>query len=180
MNMQTLAYPNNIPYDRQALIAIYEQHNLELYRYAYRLLGDSELAEDCVAETFSRFLRMARDGARPKENVRAYLFRMVHNWVTDHYRRQPVPQLSLDAELPGDLEANPSLVVARKLEREGVRAALLRLPADQRQVIELRFLENWSHQAVAAAIGKSIEATRALQHRALEALRQMLLEAGGI
>jgi RNA polymerase sigma-70 factor (ECF subfamily) len=50
------------------------------------------------------------------------------------------------------------------------------LPAEQRQVIVLRFMEDWSHNDVAEALGKTIEATRALQHRAVAALRQMLAE----
>ncbi len=179
MSMQTLTYSNTTTYDRQALVAIYERHSPELYRYAYRLLGDSDLAEDCVAETFSRFLRVTRDSPSTMDNVRAYLYRVAHNWVTDHYRRQPLPPLSLEADVHSDPEANPSHLVADQIEREQVRAALLRLPADQRQVIELRFLEQWSHEEVAATIGKSVEATRALQHRALGALRRMLLEAGG-
>lgn len=167
---------NSLAFDRQALVAIYEQHNAELYRYAYRLLGDSALAEDCVSETFSRFLKAVRDGIGPVENVRAYLYRVAHNWITDHYRRQPLPPLSLDADLHGATEDNPSHVVAGEMERDRVRAALLRLPPDQRQVIELRFVEDWSHDAVAAALGKTVEATRALQHRAITALRRILLE----
>jgi RNA polymerase sigma-70 factor, ECF subfamily len=74
------------------------------------------------------------------------------------------------------VDANPSQLVAGEMERDRVRAALLRLPPDQRQVIELRFVEDWSHDAVAAALGKTVEATRALQHRALTALRRILLE----
>ena len=70
--------------------------------------------------------------------------------------------------------SNPSVVVGVELERERIRAALLRLPPEQRQVIELRFLEDWSHKEVAAALGKSEEATRALQHRALTTLRRYL------
>jgi RNA polymerase sigma-70 factor, ECF subfamily len=179
MSMQTLTYSNAMIYDRQTLVTIYEQHSPELYRYAYRLLGDSHLAEDCVSETFSRFLRVVRDGPNQMENVRAYLYRVAHNWVTDHYRRQPPTPLSLEADVHSDPEANPLRVVAEQLEREQVRAALLRLPGDQRQVIELRFLEDWSHEEVAVAIGKSVEATRALQYRALNALRRMLVETGG-
>jgi RNA polymerase sigma-70 factor (ECF subfamily) len=163
--------------DRQALIAIYEQHNAELYRYAYRLTGDPELSEDCVSETFSRFLRAAKDGAVQVENVRAYLYRMAHNWVTDHYRRQPLPPLSLESDLHADPQPGLLQQVAERMEADQVRAALLRLPPEQRQVIHLRFLEDWSHEDVAAAIGKSVEATRALQHRALQALKRMLVEA---
>jgi len=49
------------------------------------------------------------------------------------------------------------------------------LPSEQRRVIELRFLEEWSHEAVAAELGKTVEATRALQHRALTNLRRILM-----
>ncbi|MFM8319415.1 MAG: RNA polymerase sigma factor [Chloroflexota bacterium] len=173
--MQTLTLDPATTYDRQALVAIYEQYNGELYRYAYRLLGDAALAEDCVSETFSRFLKAVKNGMEPVENLRAYLYRVAHNWVTDHYRRSPLPAEQLD-EMHADPSGSPFQAVAHNLDVEKVRAALLRLPADQRQVIELRFLEDWSHEEVAAALEKSVEATRALQHRALNSLKRMLVE----
>ena len=70
-----------------------------------------------------------------------------------------------------DPDENPLQSVGRKLDRQRVRAALFRLPSDQRQVIELRFMENWSHTEVAEVFERSVEATRALQYRAVEALR---------
>jgi RNA polymerase sigma-70 factor (ECF subfamily) len=163
-------------YDRQELIAIYEQYNQELYRYAFRLLGERCLSEDCVAETFSRYLRVVRAGRGPSENVRAYLYRMVHNWATDNYRRNPLPTPELDLEMHADPDSNPTHVFTKEAERQRVRAALMQLPSDQRRVIELRFLEEWSHEAVAEALGKTAEATRALQHRALAVLRRILVE----
>jgi RNA polymerase sigma-70 factor (ECF subfamily) len=176
MRMQNLTIQKTAAIlDRQALADIYERYNAEIIRYASRLLDDSELAEDCVAETFSRFLQSVRGGAQP-ENVRAYLFRAAHNWIIDHYRRHPLPDFPLDDALHADPEGNPVVQVSKVLDRQRVRAALLRLPADQRQVIELRFLEDWSHDDVAQALGKTIEATRALQHRAVSALRLILAE----
>lgn len=176
MRMQTLSINPAMPRNHQDLADIYERHSHDLFRYAYHILGDSDLAEDCVAETFSRFLAGLKQGRGPVENVRAYLYRMVQNWITDHFRRHPLPPLNIEDDLPADLAGNPSEVVAQQLEAQQMRAALLRLSSDQRQVIELRFLEGWSHEEIAAAIGKSVEATRALQHRGLESLRQMLLD----
>lgn len=161
---------------RRILVDIYEKYNSELYRYAYRMLDDGDLAEDCVSETFSRFLRVMRQGGAPVENARAYLYRVAHNWITDHYRRQPLPSLSLDTDLHEEPDSNPSFLLSVEQERQRIRMALLRLPEDQRQVIELRFLEDWSHREVAVALGKSEEATRALQHRALITLRRLLAE----
>jgi RNA polymerase sigma-70 factor, ECF subfamily len=163
-------------FNKQVLAEMYEEHSPGLFRYAYRLLGDQDVAEDCVSETFSRFLHAVRDGGGPSDNARAYLYRTVHNWVIDHYRRQPLPPLSLEEELHSGEQEHVSQQVAKAMLREKVRAALLRLPTEQQQVIQLRFLEDWSHEEVAAQLGKSNEAIRAMQHRAMEALKRMLLE----
>jgi RNA polymerase sigma-70 factor (ECF subfamily) len=161
--------------DKQTLSEIYERHSPDIFRYAYRLLDDNELAEDCVADTFHRFL-IAVQGGTSFENMRAYLYRVAHNWITDHYRRHPLPSVSLEDEMYADPHSNPSHLVAQRMDRQRVRAALLRLSPEQRQVIELRYLENYSHDEVASVLGKTVEATRALQYRALEALRRILAE----
>ena len=178
MNMDTLSMKEAAAnYDKQALVEAYEHYSPEIYRYAYRLLDDSDLAEDCVADTFHRFLISIHAGTK-FENMRAYLFRIAHNWTTDYYRHKPLPTISLsdDDEVHSVPDGNPSNLVAQNLDRQRVRAAILRLPPEQRQVIELRFMENWSHHEVADVLGKSVDATRALQYRAVEALRRLLSE----
>lgn len=162
------------PLDRQNLVVCYERYNAELFRYAYRLLGDCETAEDCVSETFYRLLKAVRDGHGPLENARAYLYRVARNWITDYFRSKPMRMSSLDIEREGDPEANPSRLAAENWERERVRTAVQSLPPDQQQVILLRFMEDWSHEEVAATLGRSVEATRTLQRRALISLRQFL------
>jgi len=164
------------PFTKQDLIGIYEEQSPALFRYAVRLLGDSQLAEDCVAETFSRFLQAVRKGGGPSANVRAYLYRVAHNWITDHYRRSSTATVPLEHDLKDDELASPSQLLIEEFEREQVREALLRLPMDQQQVIHFRFLEDWSHAEIAEVLGKTVEATRALQYRALNTLRQLLLE----
>ncbi len=176
MRMETMTLVDTRQMNKQILVGIYEQHSPGLFRYAYRLLGDKDMAEECVAETFSRFLQAVQHGRGPRENVQGYLYRVAHNWVTDQYRRQPPAPVSLETNEPADMLSNPAKVVDQEMEREQVRKALLRLPPDQQQVIMLRLYEEWSHQEVADMLGKTIEATRALQYRALAALRHMLIE----
>lgn len=165
--------------DEQSLINIYEQHSPALFRYAYRLLGDTQLAEECVSETFSRLLQALRNGAGPTLNLQAYLYRVAHNWVTDYYRHQPLPPLHLDDHEQADYQSNPAHVVTQQMEIQRLRAAILRLPPDQQRVILLRVLEELPHEDVATLMGKTPEATRALQYRALSALRRMLTEKEG-
>jgi RNA polymerase sigma-70 factor (ECF subfamily) len=176
VNVNTMLAAGKENLTKQDLIEIYEQYSPEIYRYAIRLLGDSATAEDCVSETFSRFLNVIRRGGGPQDNVRAYLYRVAHNWVTDYYRRQPPPDLPLEVDQHVEPGSNPSSVMAEIWERERVRNAILRLPPEQQQVIQLRFLEDWSHEEVAQVLEKTVDATRSMQYRALNSLRRMLIE----
>lgn len=161
--------------DRQALIQVYRDHSPGMYRYAYRMLGDQGLAEDCVSDTFTRYIQLLRNGRQLEGNLQAYLYRMAHNWVVDYYRKHhPTETLESDAHPTPD--GNPEADVGERQDTEALRAALARLPHEQRMVIELRFIEEWSHEKVAEILGKSVDATRALQYRALESLRQLLKE----
>jgi len=160
--------------DKQKLVEIYESMSPRLFRYAMRLLGDQDHAEECVSETFSRFLKAVKHGGGPKDNVQAYLYRVAHNWITDYYRKRP-PEEVIEERLPADTNEGPVAVVAKDMERQRVRVALLRLPEEQRMVILLRFYEELPHEEIAAALGKTVEATRALQYRAAGSLRKMLV-----
>jgi RNA polymerase sigma-70 factor, ECF subfamily len=174
MQTDTLLQKHPRQLSKQDLVEIYELLNPPLYRYAVRLLGDPHLAEDCVAETFSRFLKVVNRGLGPKDNIKAYLYRIVHNWITDYYRHR-IPENNLEAGQLKEPSENPAMTASQNMEQERVRKALLNLPEEQRQVIMLRFYENWPHEETAAALGKTVEATRALQYRALNGLRSMLI-----
>jgi RNA polymerase sigma-70 factor (ECF subfamily) len=162
-------------HEMQALAEIYDRWSPVLYRYAMRLLGEADLAEECVAETFSRFLVALKQGSGPRDYLQAYLYRIAHNWITDHYRRSAPLIVPLDPSLQADVEAEPSRQVIQDLERQQVRAALSYLTSDQRQVIVLKYVEEWDNEAIARALDKPVGAIKALQHRALESLRRILL-----
>jgi RNA polymerase sigma-70 factor (ECF subfamily) len=49
-------------FDLQALAEIYDTYSPGLYSYAYRMLDNESLAEECVAETFSRLLHALKNG----------------------------------------------------------------------------------------------------------------------
>lgn len=176
MYMETQLVNSQRWLDKQYLVSLYEQHSPALYRYAYRLLGERGAAEDCVADTFSRFLKAVHNGWRPSENAQAYLFRVAHNWVVDFYRRRPEDETLDIAEQHSNPEEEPSGQAIAEQQRKALREALRKLPREQQQVIVLRFLDDWSHERVAEALGKTAEATRALQHRALTGLKKLLVE----
>lgn len=161
-------------FDEDALAEIYDALSPAIYAYAMRLMGDVDLAEDCVAETFSRFLLALRNGGGPSDHIKAYLYRMAHNWITDQYRRRR-PETSLDTELHAGSDAEPHIVAVQALEHQEVRHALALLTPDQRQVIALKYLEELDNAEIARSLHKPIGAVKSLQHRALAALRRILL-----
>ena len=162
-------------FERQALAEIYDQYSQGIYAYAARLLGDVDLAEECVAETFSRFLHALHAGKGPGSYLQAYLYRIAHNWITDQYRRKPPPSESLEEEIHLSDDLPPEQQVVERIRAEQVRAALYHLTPDQRQVVVLKFLQGWNNQQVSRALEKPVGAVKSLQHRALDALRRTLL-----
>jgi RNA polymerase sigma-70 factor, ECF subfamily len=161
--------------DPAALGAIYDRYSPGIFRYAIRLLGDETLAEDCVSETFSRFLRVLNSGQGPDEHLQAYLYRIAHNWITDSYRKNTPNLLELDESYPADQAKHPESETELGLQKQELRKALRSLTPDQRQVIYLRFIEGWDTEKVAAALGKPVSAVKTLQHRAMGSLKRMLL-----
>jgi RNA polymerase sigma-70 factor (ECF subfamily) len=160
-------------FDTRALAEIYDLYSPRLYRYAMRLLGDDSAAEDCVSETFSRFLKALQAGKGPRDYLQAYLFRTAHNLVVDHYRRQPLTE-ELDDDLP-QAETTES-IAEDNLRQSRVRAALHKLTDDQQQVVSLKFLEGWENEEIARALHKPVGAVKSLQHRALAQLQKFLLD----
>ena len=161
-------------FEAQALEEIYDSFSQGIYRYAFRLLGDEELARECMAETFSRFLTALRRDSGPDNYLQAYLYRIAHNWVTDHYRSKIPPTLPLEHDLPANPAEEPHQVVAVEMANQQLRAALALLTPDQRQVIVLKYLEDWENDDIARALNKPVGAVKALQHRGLEGLRRII------
>jgi RNA polymerase sigma-70 factor (ECF subfamily) len=160
-------------YEEPALAEIYDTHSPGLYRYAMRRLGDAFLAEECVAETFSRFLHALQEGRGPKNFLQAYLYRVAHNWITDHYRGRQVENLELIEDLH-DGEANPPEQTDQRQRQARLRKALQQLTADQQQVVTLKFLEGWENEQIAKTMKKPLGAVKSLQHRALASLQRIL------
>ncbi len=161
-------------FEAQALEEIFDTYSPGIYRYAFRLLGDEELARECMSETFSRFLGAIRRDSGPDSFLQAYLYRIAHNWVTDYYRDKTPPTLPLDAETPANPADEPHQVLVDMMASQQLREALSLLTPDQRQVIILKYLEDWENEAIARTLNKPVGAVKALQHRALEALRRIM------
>ena len=159
-------------FDHDALTEIYDLYSPGLYRYAQRLLGDPILAEECVSEIFTRFLQILRKQKGPQVYLQAYLYKIAHNWITDHFRHN-VPVEELDDE-GSDKSPDPEQAAGEILRQERLRVLLKRLTPDQRQVIALKFFEEWDNDQISLALNKPVGAVKSLQHRALANLKRWI------
>jgi RNA polymerase sigma-70 factor (ECF subfamily) len=161
-------------YDPQALAEIYNRYAPRIYAYIYRRVGKAALAEELTGELFLRVLRAIRNDHAWGDSFIAWLYRIAHNLVVDHYRRQPPgPSLPLDESLPAP-EGDPAIIAEDAQAHERLRAAFGHLTPDQQEVLVLRFGEGLTATETARILGKSTGAVEALQHRALAALRRIL------
>ena len=164
--------------DAAAFGILYESYLDRIYRYVYYRVGTISEAEDLTEQVFLKAWE-AIDRYEPRGiPFSAWLYRLAHNLVVDHYRaRRPTMPLADvgEAEEPG---IDVVEAIEARLDAEEVRAALLTLNVEHQQLIALRFVEGLSHAEVAQITGKSEGATRVVQYRALQALARALRGEG--
>ncbi len=160
--------------DLVALGEIYDTYSPEIFKHAMKILGDENLAEDCVAETFSRFLIAVNKGRGPRNFLRAYLYKIAHNWMTDLFRKHSERLQDLDETISDNNEVLPEKCTEMEMDKSYLRLALASLTQEQREVITLRYLEGWSTEEISNVTQRQIGAIKALQHRGLNSMRKFL------
>jgi RNA polymerase sigma-70 factor (ECF subfamily) len=167
--------------DPAAVARVYKAYAPGLYRFFMASLGDRHTAEDLVATVFAAAIDALPGFRGPAEALGGWLFRIARHDLADHRRRlarHPTERLDDRLEEAAAAEAAPDpedLAVLRLTSRR-VLATLGRLSADQREVLLLRVGAGLSTAEVAAAVGKTVGAVKALQHRGLSSLARLVAD----
>lgn len=162
-----------------AFASLYRANVQAVFRYIAYRVNDTQLAEDLTGDVFIRALKSIDTYEDQGKPFVAWLYRIAHARVVDHYRqhdRRP-QSTALDEqpiEAPGDMDA----ALLRRHAAKVLREAISDLTEDQQQVIILRFIEGQRIETVAEHMGKQANAIKQLQHRALHALAVRLERAG--
>ncbi len=164
--------------DPEAITQIHNRYFPVVYRYARYRLGDEVVAEDVAGETFTRLLEYASRGRGPNKNVRGWLMRTASNLVNDYYRAmygKPTEELleTLASDKPGPVNQAEAAD-----EKRALFDALNQLTEEQINVLALRFGSGLSLVETADVLGKKPNAIKALQFRAIGALRRHMVAAG--
>ena len=168
-----------------AFEVIYDRHGGAAYSLAYRIVGDSGLAEDVTQEAL---LSMWRSGARfdsARGSVRSWTLGIVRNRAIDALRRASgkAPKLNLDDDLVLDAQPADELTDSEAIRRETsarVRGVLRDLPDEQSQVIGLAYFGGFSHSEIASMLGMPLGTVKGRMRLGLEKIRVALAEGMGV
>ena len=150
-------------------------HKDVLYRFAYRMTGLHDFAEDVVQDAFAV---LWKDGGASYDEgrgaLRSYLLGIVRNLVLKRWRKRH-PDQSLDDEgFAGNLAVTPPVDLERLELSQAVAEAVQSLPPLQREVLILAEYEQMPLFEIALATGSELAAVKSRLHRARENLRRAL------
>jgi len=152
---------------------LFARHHAEIYAYLLRMMRDPEVAADMTQDAFIKAYRNYATLERP-ENARAWLYQIAHRVALDEIRRRKIVRfVPWSGESRGAAPSAEHLVMDARLSGD-MQRALARIPERQRAALLLAELHDLTGLELAAALGVSHVAARALLTRARESLRQAL------
>jgi RNA polymerase sigma-70 factor (ECF subfamily) len=153
----------------------YEVHGAAIRGKALQLTRDPEVAADVTQEAFLRLFVEAKAGRLP-DNVQAWLYRTSANLVISRSRRSEVARRYAPHLLSADRPVQPDEIVLRNEESQLLTSAVGTLPVADRIALVMA-ARGATGLEIAAELGRSHVATRALLSRARGRLRSGLAEA---
>jgi len=160
--------------DAGAFAQIYDQFADRIFRFIKMKVQNQPQAEDILQDTFIKAWGGIARLESKDLNFSAWLYRIAQNSVNDYYRKMYRMPEAVELNENIDIAATTSL--PQELQRQNdiveIKEALQYLPAAYRQVLELRFIQDFTISESAHILNKTNLATRLLQHRALKKLRE--------
>ena len=188
MNVQVLSdqvlLNNYLSGDRNAISRLIERHSRRVRDYINMMVKERDVAEDIFQETFIKAVRVIDEG-RYTDNGKflSWILRIAHNQVIDHFRAQRQSKAVTESEAGYDVLGTlrfaertvEDSMVSDQIERD-VRALVELLPAEQREVVMLRYFSGLSFKDIAEQTEVSINTALGRMRYALINLRRMIKE----
>ena len=167
-----------------AMDSLYQRYSRILYSLAYRMVADHQIAEDLLQDSFLSVWKRSNSYSPQAGAARSWLISIVHHRAIDHLRR--VRRRSVVQEAPlEELEFDETTAVAdawdevwHSVQSSQVRAALMKIPTEQRMVIELAYFQGWTHTEIAEGTQTPLGTVKARMRLGLNHLKRALLEEG--
>lgn len=171
---QNLPLADDRKIDSAVVAALYEEHAGELRRFVLGVLRDHDLATDVLQNTFSKMVEAGH--AVRQETLKGWLFRVAFHEALALRRRQGVDGRAMQqlAWTAHDVSEQPEDLVCRGETVERVRRALEQLPAEQRQIVNMRIYQQQKFAEIAAELQLPLGTVLTRMKLAVEKLRRKL------
>ena len=162
--------------DGEAFGQLYDRYADIVFRFVYFRVNDRTLAEDFTSETFLRALRRISTISYQGRDIGAWFITIARNIILDHMKsaRHRLEVTTADTIEGNDREQSTEDAVLGALQSEHLMAAVRKLGDEQRECVMLRFIQGFSVSETAAVMGKNDGAIKALQHRAVRKLAELV------
>ena len=167
--------------DQGALDLLYKRYSAPVYSLVWKVLQNSEEAEDVALDVFWQVWRQAGRYDPSRGAPPAWIFTLARSRAIDRLRARKRregrtvsiddPELNID---PLDEKAAPDDVVSFRQNRDAVRAAMSKLSAVQREAVELAFLQGMTHVEIAERLGQPLGTVKTRIRQGLIRLRKHL------
>jgi len=169
-----------------ALESLYDRYSALVFSVSLRVLHDTQLAEDVVQEVFLRIWRQPASFDPERGRFISWLMSVTRNRALDELRRisrrhrsededreddSPIARLSTTDRLD-----DPALGAELAEQREAVRAAMTRLPPEQRRAIELAYFSGLTQVEIAEITGDPLGTVKTRVRLGMRKLRESLAE----
>jgi RNA polymerase sigma-70 factor (ECF subfamily) len=158
----------------QAFEVLYARYRGPLYRYILRQVADDATANDLYQGSWEKIIK-ARKSYRPQAPFRAWMYRIAHNHVVDHFRRSR-PESELEPERMESAEEGPDELLSRADRQQKLREALDSLPDKQRDAILLKLDAGLDLQTIADVTGVNRETAKSRLRYAVARLKHLMME----
>jgi RNA polymerase sigma-70 factor (ECF subfamily) len=165
--------------DRQAIEALLERHQAQVYRFGLKMCRDPEDAKDVLQDTLLSMARGVRD-FRGASSLSTWLYTVARSFCIKKRRKSkfaPNDERSLDTEMiaegrqPTDPAQSPDEALAGKQVEHALELAIRSLEPMYREVLLLRDVEGLTAPEVAEVLGVSVQAVKSRLHRARLSVR---------
>ncbi len=157
--------------DEQAFRELYERYFNEVYGFIAKRVGGRETAEDLTSELFIKIFTKLSSYEPRDCSFRAWLYRVAHNILIDHYRKASVRRETTVEEFPEIRDENQDVneEIMRRHDAATVRSVLDQLPERYGQVLELKFFAEMDHAEIAGVMNVTVNNVGVMVFRALRA-----------
>lgn len=170
--------------DREALSQLLERHTRRVHDYVRMMVKDVDVADDLTQEVLIKVVKVLDEGRyADKGRFLPWLLRIAHNRVLDYFRAQKqvktISESSAGFDILGSKNlAEPSIEdkLVSEQQAEEVRKLIEALPAEQREVVKMRYYDGLSFKEIAEHTGVSINTALGRMRYALMNMRQMIKE----